>query len=75
MTDNEYSTLKIEDVAEILGVHKKTVYRMVRSGALPAIKAGRLWRIRRVDLEKILTPITGGHHGKTTDLDRVSEDV
>ena len=31
-------------------VCKKTVYKLVRSSALPAFKAGKHWRVRRSDL-------------------------
>ncbi len=41
----------ITRVAEYLGVSERTVYNRVRSGELPAIKVGRLWRIRPSDLE------------------------
>ena len=39
-----------DDVAEYLKVSKKTVYKLVRSGALPAFKAGKHWRVRGADL-------------------------
>lgn len=39
-----------EEVAAYLRVSKKTVYKIVRSGALPAFKAGKHWRVRRADL-------------------------
>lgn len=43
--------LDIATVAEYLGVSERTVYNRVRSGELPAIKVGRLWRVRRSALE------------------------
>ncbi|MDZ4167894.1 MAG: helix-turn-helix domain-containing protein [Coriobacteriia bacterium] len=43
--------LDIAAVAEYLGVSDRTVYNRVRSGELPAIKVGRLWRVRKADLE------------------------
>lgn len=43
--------LDIASVAEYLGVSERTVYNKVRSGELPAFKVGRLWRIRRGDLD------------------------
>ena len=39
-----------DEVAQYLKISKKTVYKLVRSGALPAFKAGKHWRVRRVDL-------------------------
>jgi excisionase family DNA binding protein len=52
-TDNsEY--LKIGDAARLLGVNKRTVYRRVWSGELPASKVGGLYFIRRDDLNALL---------------------
>ena len=39
-----------DEVADYLRVSKKTVYKLVRSGALPALKAGKHSRVRRADL-------------------------
>ena len=41
----------IARVADYLGVSQRTVYNRVRSGDLPAIRMGRLWRIRANDLQ------------------------
>jgi len=41
----------IARVAGYLGVSERTVYNRVRSGDLPAVKVGRLWRVRVSDLE------------------------
>lgn len=43
--------LDIAAVADYLGVSERTVYNRVRSGELPALKVGRLWRVRVADLE------------------------
>ncbi len=43
-----------EEIAEKLKVTRLTVHRWLRSGELKAFKAGRLWRITRVDLESFL---------------------
>lgn len=42
--------LTMEEAAERLGVEYKTVYRLVRTGDLPAGKVGRIYRIREDDL-------------------------
>lgn len=54
--------LDIAAVAQYLGVSERTVYNKVRSGDLPAIKVGRLWRVRAADLETWLgrTSRSGG---------------
>jgi excisionase family DNA binding protein len=50
--NSEY--LKIGDAARFLGVNKRTVYRRVWSGELPASKVGGLYFIRRDDLKALL---------------------
>lgn len=47
--------LSIEEVAEILGLEYKTIYRLIRSGELPAARiGGRVYRVYRADLEAYL---------------------
>jgi excisionase family DNA binding protein len=46
--------LSIEEVAEILGLEYKTIYRLIRSGSLPAARVGRVYRVYRADLEAYL---------------------
>ena len=41
-------------VAERLQITERTVYGWLRRGTLPALKLGRLWRIRQDDLEAFL---------------------
>ena len=43
-----------EQVAERLQVTERTVYGWLRRGSLPALKLGRLWRVRPADLEHFL---------------------
>lgn len=55
----------IARVAAYLGVSERTVYTKVRSGVLPAIRVGRLWRVRESDLkvwlgEPAVVPAPGG---------------
>jgi excisionase family DNA binding protein len=46
--------LTVEQAAEFLQVHKITVYRYIREGALPAAKLGKMYRLFRKDLEAFL---------------------
>ena len=41
-------------MAERLQVTERTVYGWLRRGKLPALKLGRLWRVRPEDLEGFL---------------------
>ena len=47
---NEYLTPR--EVMELLAIGRNTFYRLVNSGELPAFRIGKLWRVRRPDLEK-----------------------
>jgi excisionase family DNA binding protein len=38
------------DAASYLGLHEKTVIKMARLGQIPAIRLGKHWRFRAVDL-------------------------
>lgn len=42
--------LSLHDVADRLGVHYMTVYRYVRTGRLPAVHDGRVWKVSERDL-------------------------
>ena len=52
MTEIKYLT--IEEVAEILRVNKRTVYRLAVKGEIPAIRIGKSWRINFAELEEFL---------------------
>ena len=52
MTENEYMSL--EEVADMLGVTYQLIYRLVRSGELPAVRLGKLYRVSRTDLDSYL---------------------
>lgn len=54
----------ISRVAGYLGVTERTVYNRVRSGDLPAVKVGRLWRVRAADLETWLSGSRAGARGE-----------
>lgn len=44
------SFLTTEEVLGYLKVNPRTIYRLIRSGELPAVRIGRQWRFRRTDL-------------------------
>jgi len=45
---------RIKEVAELLGVSTRTVYRRIWANELPALKIGGLYYIRQSDLEKTI---------------------
>ncbi|MGH7538137.1 MAG: helix-turn-helix domain-containing protein [Gemmatimonadales bacterium] len=42
------------EVAERMRVSKMTVYRLIRSGKLPAVRVGKSFRVREEDVDKYL---------------------
>ena len=46
--------LTTEDVLGYLKVTPRTIYRLIRTGELPAVRIGRQWRFRRTDLDEWL---------------------
>jgi excisionase family DNA binding protein len=51
MNDTNASLLTVAEVIAFLKVKSCTVYRLIKTGDLPAIRVGRRWRVRRSDLE------------------------
>lgn len=45
--DRAFDFLTPEDVMAELAIGKSTFYRLVRTGELPALRIGHLWRVRR----------------------------
>ena len=59
VTDSEsrpelLSFLTTEEVLLYLKVTPRTIYRLIRSGELPAVRIGRQYRFRRTDLDSWL---------------------
>lgn len=44
----------VTEVADQLRVSNMTVYRLVQSGQLPAVRVGRSYRIREEDVDRFL---------------------
>lgn len=51
---DDVAFLTVDETAELLRVHRNTVYRWVREGRLPSSRIGKQWRIPRRALEKLL---------------------
>ena len=49
----------LEEVADLMGVNYQLIYKLVRSGELPAARLGKVYRISRLDLDAYL------HQSKT----------
>ena len=63
MANEEYKSL--EEVAEMLGVTYQLIYRLVRSGELPAVRLGKLYRVSSRDLNTYLERSKGAAEGGT----------
>lgn len=50
-------------VAERLQLTEQTIYMWLRSGQLPGVKLGRLWRIRKEDLDRFITRAAFAENG------------
>ena len=44
--------LTTEEVLGCLKVNPRTIYRLIKTGELPAVRIGRQWRFRRTDLDE-----------------------
>jgi excisionase family DNA binding protein len=76
----------VEQVAELLGLHVKTVRHYVREGKLKAVRIGKQYRITRQDLEALTgqsataldrPPVRRSRHievSSVIDIDAVSKD-
>jgi len=61
MDKEEYLTFA--EVAQRVHVHYETVRRWARDGVIPTVRIGTVRRIRKSDLERIVTPVS-------SDMDR-----
>ncbi len=43
--------LTVKDVAQLLQVDEKTVYRLTQKGELPGFKVAGAWRFKRADMD------------------------
>ena len=57
-TDDPYLTIK--DIRAELHVSHETVRQWILSGRLPHVKAGRMYRVRRSDLDRMLLGTPSG---------------
>lgn len=44
----------VAEVASLLRVSNMTVYRLVQAGQMPAVRVGRSYRIKEVDVDRYL---------------------
>ncbi|OFW55647.1 MAG: excisionase [Candidatus Solincola sediminis] len=47
--------LTVSEVADILRVSNMTVYRLIKAGQIPAIRVGKNYRIKEIDVNDYLS--------------------
>jgi excisionase family DNA binding protein len=45
--DLEKDVMTVQEVAEYLRLNEMTIYRLARTGEIPALKIGRNWRFKK----------------------------
>ena len=55
--DSRSRFVTVGEVAAALRVSNMTVYRLVQSGQLPAVRVGRSYRIREEDVDRYLAAL------------------
>ena len=63
VAEADHRLLTVREVADDVRVSTMTVYRLIKTGALPAIRVGKHFRIREADLSRYLdaqTTVPGG---------------
>jgi excisionase family DNA binding protein len=43
--------MTLEEVAEYLRLSVHTIYKMAQQGKIPALKAGKMWRFRKEEID------------------------
>jgi putative molybdopterin biosynthesis protein len=55
---SEHQLLTVPEVAEYLRIAERTVRDLIKRGQLPGVRIGKEWRIKRVDVEKMVNTET-----------------
>ena len=50
----DFQFLTVAEVADSMRVSTMTVYRLIKAGDLPAVRVGRSYRLKRVEVERYL---------------------
>ena len=54
MITTQKPTLNVTEAAEILGVHRRSIYRYIKSNKLPSLRMIGGWRVPRESVVKLL---------------------
>ena len=61
--------LTASQVASLLHVHPRTVYKLVKQGFLPGRKFGGGWRFSRRDIMQMISPVASAARPRSDDLE------
>lgn len=64
--------LTASQVAELLQMHPRTVYKLVKQGSLPGRKCGGGWRFRRSEIMTMISPHGEGNGLQANGADKQS---
>lgn len=54
MAGSSEKILSVSEIGAFFGVAKKTVWEWCKSGKIPAFKIGKEWKVRQVDLQRLI---------------------
>ena len=57
---SDHEILTIEEVGDLLRIHRSTVYKLTRNGRIPSFRIGSDWRFRRDEIERWIAEQTLG---------------
>ena len=46
--------LTLEEVAEIIGIQRRTIYNYIKEGKLKAVRIGKYWRVKQEDIKDFI---------------------
>lgn len=58
----DHEILDIDAAADFLGIKKRTMYKLVNEGEIPAVKIGGQWRFYREQLLEMFTRSSSEKH-------------
>ena len=62
----------VEELAEYLRLTKRTIYRLLKGGNIPAVKVGHKWRFNKEFIDEWLNPPKGGAKRRILVIDDVA---
>ena len=61
--------LTASQVASLLQVHPRTIYKLVKNGSIPGKKFGGGWRFSRQEIMQMISPVVPAARPQSDDLE------